>query len=311
MENIADHWLLIVNPNAGKKKGEKDWEIIKSILLKYKVEYKAVFTEGQHHAINIAEEGISEGYRKIIVAGGDGTMNEVVNGVFTQTGVPTNEISLGMIAIGTGNDWIKIFDIPKEYDKAIKVIKDEKAIFQDAGLVYYLDHDDLKKTRYFANIAGLGFDAVVADRTNQLKAKGKSGLLLYMYSLIVTLFRFKSPLISLEMDGKEVMGEIFSISIGIGQFKGGGMKTLPNSIKDDGLFDLTIIKKMRIGEVIRNLSKLYNGTILTHKKVDAYQAKIINLNANPKIKLEADGESLGHSPFKFEIFQNAVKVISG
>jgi len=311
MREKQSEWLVIVNPNAGKKKGKKDWKIIQSYLDKYEFDFTAQFTEGQRHAVELTQQGIQKGYRKIIVAGGDGTMNEVVNGVFSQTAVPTNEITLGMIAIGTGNDWIKLFNIPKRYEQAIQIIKKGQTCVQDAGLVYYIDDDSTEKSRYFVNIAGIGFDAVVADRTNRLKEKGRSGAILYKYSLLISLLRFRSPKVLLELDGKHVTGEIFSMSIGIGKYKGGGMMTLPNSVIDDGLFDLTVIKKMKRHEVIRSMNKLYNGTILSHPKVEAFKAKRIFLDADPRIKLEADGESLGHSPFKFEILQGAVQVIKG
>lgn len=307
----AEKWFVIVNPNAGKKRGLKDWGKIKSLLEANSLRFYVSFTERQHDAIQYTQDAILQGYRRFIVVGGDGTMNEVVNGVFLQKSVSGIEITLAMIPIGTGNDWVKIFNIPKVYEQSIKLIAEGKTEIQDAGLVHYIDDANSEKKRYFANIAGVGFDAIVTDRTNRLKDKGKSGVLLYFYSLLVSLLHFRSPSVLLEIDGVKVSGEIFSISIGIGRFKGGGMITLPNSVIDDGLFDLTVIKKMRRREVIRNVSKLYNGTILSHPKVEAYQAQTIFLDANPKIKLEADGESLGHSPFKFEILPNAVKVISG
>jgi diacylglycerol kinase (ATP) len=98
-------WLIVVNPNAGHGRGHKDWQLIGELLEKYQISYYHRFTEARHHAIYIVCEAIQRGTRKIIAVGGDGTMNEVVNGCFTQQYCPTEDITLAMITVGTGNDW--------------------------------------------------------------------------------------------------------------------------------------------------------------------------------------------------------------
>lgn len=97
-------WLVIVNPNAGRRKIERDWPEISALLSEAGFRFTSVFTECRNHAITLAEEHINRGFRDIIVVGGDGTMNEVVNGIFLQKSCPTTEITLGMVMVGTGND---------------------------------------------------------------------------------------------------------------------------------------------------------------------------------------------------------------
>lgn len=301
-------WLVIVNPNAGIGKVKKDWPRIAELLDKHGFDYHARFTEAPMQAIDIVVEQVAAGYRKIIAVGGDGTMNEVVNGIFKQKSVAATDISLGVISVGTGNDWVRTFDIPTDYEKAIQVLKRERTLIQDAGTVSFIEGEK-KSERYFINMAGLGFDGLVAQKTNADKREGKSNSLLYLINLASSLFSYKSCSTRVSVDGKIIKDKIFSISIGIGQYNGGGMRQAPDARPDDGLFDLTLIKDMGKLSVIANVRRLYNGTIKKHKRVESLMGKHIIIESDQPVLLETDGESLGHSPFEFKIVPQSVKVI--
>jgi YegS/Rv2252/BmrU family lipid kinase len=305
---IRNEWLVIVNPNAGHGKGKIDWLEISTLLTKYELTYEAVFTVARRHAIIIAQEGIKTGFRKIIVVGGDGTMNEAVNGIFTQEICPTTDITLAMITVGTGNDWGKLFSIPTTYESSIQVIKALKVRLQDAGIVYYYN-GTTKDKRYFINIAGLGFDAVVVKRTNIQKDKGNKGKAIYFMNLLKSLLSYRHTSTSVDIDGRIIRNDVFTISIGIGRFSGGGMMQTPKALPDDGLFDITIIKKMKKGEVIRSLKRLYDGSILDHPKIEGYTGKDILIDSDPLIHVEADGESLGHSPIEFKVLPKSINIV--
>ncbi|MFO7575861.1 MAG: diacylglycerol kinase family lipid kinase [Bacteroidales bacterium] len=305
---VQGGWLIIVNPNAGKRRGRKDWNHIASLLAENEIDYYAVFTERPRHAIEITRRGIADGYRKIVAVGGDGTMNEVVNGVFLQESVPSTEITLGIITVGTGNDWGRMFGVPSDYEGAVSLLKKNETCISDAGVVEY-SYTEGKGKRYFLNIAGLGFDAVVVRRTNKQKEKGRTGKAIYFYNLIRSLLFYSHTHTDVVIDGKLITNQTFTISLGIGKYSGGGMRQTPNAIHDDGLFDITIIKKMRKGEIIRSLRKLYDGTILEHPKIEGHTGRHIIINSTPPIHLEADGESLGYSPIEFNIIPSAVNVI--
>jgi YegS/Rv2252/BmrU family lipid kinase len=307
---LRQEYYFIINPNAGRGKGKKDWNMIASLLSAYEIPYVAKFTEARRHAILLANEGIKNGYRKIIVVGGDGTMNEAVNGAFAQKTCPASQITLGMITVGTGNDWGRMFGIPLNYEGAIRIIKEGKVKLQDAGLVYYY-HGTSKQKRYFINIAGLGFDAVVVKRTNLSKERGHKGKALYFINLLKSLLLYRHTHTSVEIDGRKIIDDVFTISIGIGKYSGGGMKQTPNAIPDDGLFDITIIKKIRKDEVIMSLKMLYDGSILEHPKIEGYSGKVILVDSDPLIHVEADGESLGHSPIEFQILPQSISIIYG
>lgn len=301
-------WLLVVNPNAGVGKGEKDWKEISRLFDKQGLKFRPVFTQRRLHAMHLVEKYINKGYRKIVVVGGDGTMNEAVNGIFNQQTVPTTEITLGMIPVGTGNDWGRTFNIPSDYKKMVKIIKKSDTLLQDAGTVKYQSENG-EKNRYFINMAGLGFDGFVAQKTNDDKDHGKTNPLIYIKNLITSLFSYKSSQIQVFVDDQEVNEKIFSISIGIGQFNGGGMRQTPGALPDDGLFDVTLIKDMSKLSVVASLRKLYNGTIGSHKRVITLVGKIVRIYSEPPVLLETDGESLGNSPFEFQIIPKSIRVI--
>ncbi len=305
-----EQWLLVINPNAGHGMGKKDWNKIEYLLQKYQVPYQRRFTEAKHHAIHIVCEAIQRGCRKIIGVGGDGTMNEIVNGCFTQKYCTTENLILAMITVGTGNDWGRMFGIPTDYEDAIRIIVSNKYRLQDTGVVYYF-HGTKREKRYFLNIAGLGFDAIVVKRTNRQKELGRSGKLIYFWNLLQSLIFYRHTQVDIEIDGNKISNEVFTISLGIGKYSGGGMMQTPNAIVDDGLFDITVIKRMRKGEVIRNLKILYDGSILEHPKIQGYTGKDILIDSDPLIHVEADGESLGHSPIEFNIIPKSINVVYG
>jgi YegS/Rv2252/BmrU family lipid kinase len=306
-----DKWLIIVNPNAGVRKGAKDWPVISGLLNEADVAHLCVLTEHRNHANQLVGEFIGEGYRKIAVVGGDGTMNEVVNGIFMQNHVSPAEIHLGMIPVGTGNDWCRTFGIPFDYKAAIQILKKEKIFLQDVGKISYYRQND-PQLRYFINIAGMGYDALVAKKTNLLKEKGKGGPFAYFYFVFASLFQYKFIEAVIDIDDQQVFkGEIFSMNIGICKYNGGGMMQVPFAVPDDGLYDVTLIKKAPKWMVIRHASKLYDGTLVKLPFVSTFRGKIIRIRSTGKIYLEADGESLGHSPFVYEMLPMSLNVVVG
>jgi diacylglycerol kinase (ATP) len=304
----SDEWLVIVNPNAGKGKGKKDWHKISSLLKKYSINFEAIFTESKSHAGRLAAEGISSGFRKVISVGGDGTLNEIVNGIFTQDSCPTSDITLALIPVGTGNDWGRMFGIPLLYESAVKTISEGKQIAHDIGKVSYFNGNN-PEIRYFINIAGLGFEAAVVKRTNTQKDKGRSNKAIYFYNLLMSLISYKNTDAVLSIDGQEVSSKVFSISVGNGRYCGGGMRQTPEALTDDGLLDITVINGMGKIEIIRNLQILYDGTILSHPKVDGYRSSRVQVKSDKLLFAEADGESIGHTPIEFTIIPAGINII--
>ncbi len=308
--NHTGEWMVVVNPNAGKGRGEKDWKRIAGLLDQQEICHTPVFTVSKGHAIHLTQDYILRGYRNFIVVGGDGTLNEVVNGVFTQQACHSTDITLAIIAVGTGNDWCKMYGIPSDYKGAVRIIREGKTILQDAGLTeYYVG--SRQESRYFLNIAGLGFDAAVVRRTNRQKDRGRKGKALYLINLLNSLLFYKPTRTELEIDGWKLSEDVFTISIGIGRFSGGGMMQTPRAVPSDGLFDITLVKKIGKVDLILSLKKLYDGSILEHPKIQGFTGKIIRIESIPSIHLEADGETLGHSPIQFRIIPASINIVYG
>lgn len=309
---FSDVWLVVVNLHAGSKKCMNDWPKIQKYLEAASFNMHIVFSERKFHAMQLVHELVdTEGFSKIIVVGGDGTLNEVVNGIFKQKRFKTSEISIGMITVGTGNDWARMYEMPESYKKQVKLIENGYTFLQDVGQVQYLYSDDTEK-RYFINIAGMGYDALVAQKTNLMKERGKGGPVAYLVNLISGLFQYKSLFLTIVADGKQVFsGKVFSMSIGICKYNGGGMMQLPKAIPDDGLFDIMILRKTNKYRIVTNIKNLYDGSFLSMPEVSYYNGKNVTINSKPekRLYLETDGESLGHSPLNFEIIPKSIRLV--
>ncbi|MGD0341811.1 MAG: diacylglycerol kinase family protein [Bacteroidales bacterium] len=307
---VHDKLFIIVNPNAGNGKGKKDWDRISGLLEKNDVAFEAKFTERKGQAIEFAREVTKAGFRTLVSVGGDGTLNEVVNGIFTQDNCSPQEVAVGMIPVGTGNDWGRMFGIPLMYEGAVKVLKENKTMLHDIGLISFYD-GDIQDKRYFINIAGLGFEALVVKKTNIQKDRGRSNRTIYFYNLLSSLLSYRKINSEITIDGKSRSCNVFSINVGNGRYCGGGMRQTPDALPDDGLLDITVIRDMSRIEVIKSLKLLYDGTILSHQLVDGYRSNNLKVTSDIEMFAEADGETLGHTPAEFSIIPSAIKVIYG
>lgn len=309
---MAKKWYIVVNPNAGSRKIKRDWPKIEKLLQLAGIEFNFEFTKGPLHAIDLVKNAIRMGERNFIAIGGDGTFNEVANGFFSQNIVSQDEFILATIPVGTGNDWGRMFGIPADYKQAIDVIIKGGTFVQDVGIVQYRENETTK-TRYFVNVAGMGFDALVAHKTNKQKIAGKKvGAISYFVNLLTSLFEYKPKQILLEVDGESRGFNTFSLTVGICRFNGGGMMQSPKAIPDDGLLDVTVIKKIGMGTLALQLKNLYNGTFIRHPKVFTSRGSLVKVNPlKSNFSLETDGESLGHGPFEFSILPRVLRVVIG
>ena len=313
MNEENNKWFVVVNPKAAIGKGGKDWPLIKELLIKEGFDFDFVLTEHHRHAIDLVRDGITEkGYRKIISVGGDGTNNEVINGIFTQERFPATDITMGIIPVGTGNDWRRTFGFPEGYPAIVEVLKSGRLFKHDIGKVrYYNDGDE--QVRYFLNAAGTGLDEMVCNKTNRLKEAGKGGTIRYLLSIANSLLTFKCVHMQIEVDDQLVFDdEILSLSIGNGRFNGGGMMMMPKAVPDDGLFDITVVKKVGFLKFVRNVKNIYDGTFVDKlKEISLFQGRKVRIVSIPshKLLLETEGETLTNSPFNFEMLPKAINMI--
>lgn len=302
-------WFVVVNPTSGSGKGLTDFPLISKLLRDNNIHHEAVFTEHKHHATALTVQAIDSGYRNIIVVGGDGTLHEVVNGLFIQQRVDPSEVTIAVISAGTGNDWIRMFGIPTRYSEAIRAIKEGHTFLQDVAEVDY-EESKYRQTRHMANVAGLGFDAAVIKRTLTSNAKDKFGKGGYLWCLVRAFFSHKATGAKIWIDDRLVFNDLlFSIAIGVGKFNGGGIQQLPSAVADDGLLDVTIIRPVHWWHVVFRLRRLFNGTIYSIGHVTHAQGKKIRIESSPETPLEVDGELYGHTPVELRVKHRKVKVI--
>ncbi len=307
----TEKWMVIVNPKAGSGRGLKDWPIISNQMYNSGLRFTCVFTEHKFHAIELTVKAINDGFRHIVAVGGDGTIHEVVNGIFIQKEVPTTDIYLAVIPAGTGNDWIRMYGISSTYSEAVDALVQKRTVLQDVGKVEFFE-TRVPHVRYMANVAGLGFDAVVNLKYNNLKDQGKYGKSLYLRSTLNTFLKYTSKHFDIKVDGEPFYnGMVFSGAVGIGKYNGGGMQQTPNAAVDDGLMDLTIITHMSKFKVLRKFKMLFTGKIYSLPSVLFRQCKTIEINTTPETRIEIDGEAVGTSPFRFELVPRSIRVVVG
>ncbi len=302
-------WFVIVNPISGSGKGLDDFPLISKLLRDNGIRCEAVFTEHKCHATELTVSAVTAGYRHIIVVGGDGTLHEVVNGLFIQQVVTPSEVTIAVIAVGTGNDWIRMYGLPTRYSAVIRAIKEGYTFLQDVAAVEY-EESRYRQTRYMANVAGVGFDAAVIKRGQVMRSRGRSGASLYIRALVNTFFRYKPTGTKIWVDDRLLYNNLlFSAAIGVGKYNGGGIQQLPAAVADDGLLDVTLIKPLHWWHILFRLRYFFNGAIYSIGHVQHLQGSKIRIESSPEIMLEIDGELLGASPVEIRVLHRAVKVV--
>jgi YegS/Rv2252/BmrU family lipid kinase len=303
---MRNEWFCIINPTASKGKGAREWPDIEQKLKDKNIDFEYSFTRYPRHSEEIFKKASEEGYRKFVAVGGDGTANELCNAIMN-TKNPKDYL-LTMIPVGTGNDWGKSVGILSN-DHAVETLKSGKIITQDVGKVTFRDGYNVEQSRYFLNVAGIGFDAYVTNRANKF-SKLFRGTISYLLPLLLTIITYRSRKVEIICDDHHKICRLFTMAVGIGKYNGGGMQLLPNASFNDGLFDVTVVRDISNLRVLLNVHLVYNGKILRHPKVDGYRAKKVKIKAlDRKLPIEADGEFLGYLPCEFEIFENALNVL--
>ncbi len=308
MPNVSKEWYVVLNPVAGGGKAKRRWPEISRLLSENGITFEMGETKDKGHAITLTKDAITKGYRNIIAIGGDGTNNEAVNGIFKQNVIAPSQITYALIPIGTGNDWIRTYQIPKDYRKWIPILAQRKTKVQDVGHVTYFN-DGKQEDRYFANVAGMAYDAFIALKSSA--KKGGVSKLVYLWLVVSHLFSYKNRKAAVIFEDKETEAEFYSINIGICKYSGGGMQLVPHSVPDDGLLALTYDTGLNKAEVITITPSLFTGNIAKHKKVLAHQVKNVRVEAREELPtyVEVDGEFLGETPCEFSIIEKLLKVV--
>lgn len=302
-------WFVIVNPVADKGRGLDDYPLISRLLREAGIHAEPVFTEHKFHATELTVTAVKEGYRHIIVVGGVGTLHEVVNGLFIQQEVAPADVLLAMIAVGSGNNWVRAFGSSARYQDAVRDIVDGCSFLQDVGVVSY-EEALYRQTRYFANVAGVGFDAFLLKRMTHLQKKNRFRPWRKFLCVLSNFFVYKSTGMKIWVDDVRIYnGLMFSIALGICKYNGDGVQQLPEAVADDGMLDISLVKPIHFWHVLFRLRYLYNGGIYRIGHVLHARGRKVRIESSPEVSLEVDGELLGETPLEFEVQPQAIRVV--
>ena len=288
-------YKFIVNPVAGGGKAAKLFPRIKEFFDSAKAEYDYYFTRGPGDAIEKAARAAEEGFDIVVAVGGDGTANEVLNGIAHSKAV------LAAIRGGKGNDFATAVDMPSDIDSACRDLLAAKTRNIDLAKVL---------NRYFINSVGVGFDATVALRVNR-GVRPFRGVSAYIYAFFLTLFSYKQ--VEMEIDFGNGPREInpLLVAVGIGQNYGGGMRILPDAIQDDGLFDICILDWMDKLSLAYSFPKVFSGSHVKMKQVTMHRTEKVSLKTGEPVPLHMEGEILFGNEMNFTLEPCGMTVLTG
>lgn len=297
--------MVIVNPVAGASSTWRKWPLISRLLENTGLSFDYQCTEGVGHAIELAEAATNNGYSYIVAMGGDGTVNEVANGILrSEESVST---TMGMINTGTGSDFARSVGIPRNYASACSCLINSGKAKVDVGVVEFRKGGQHHQ-RFFINAAGVGFDAAVV-RTTQQFPKYFGGTIPYLGGLARTLFGYKNKTAVIRVGEREVKRRIFSVVVANGRYFGGGMKVAPQAELRDSLLDVIIVGDLGKIELLQALPTVYRGTHLDHPKVEIERVSKVSVNCPEGVLVHADGELMGEGPACFWLKPLALNIM--
>jgi diacylglycerol kinase (ATP) len=309
MEITPQHWAIIINPKSGKKKFRQQRKYLFLVLKHAGIEFDYRVTRFAGHAIKIAKYFVEKDYKNIMILGGDGTMSEVINGIFSANIEDTSSLKIALIPRGTGNDWGRFWGLTRDYKQSIDVFLKGKLQPIDIGKVEYQMEGE-KESHFFINSIGLGLDAAVVNLTHRLKAVLGSHSFLYTLALLGAVFTYKAHKVRIFSDKKNITDSMFTMNVANGCYSGGGMKQNPNALPYDGLMDVMMAKKPTFWDIITAILKLFNGKLLEHPVIESFQTQRLLVQCDKAALMEADGIIVnGFSPFSISILPNAIQMI--
>ncbi|HET6478213.1 MAG TPA: diacylglycerol kinase family protein [Dehalococcoidales bacterium] len=296
---------LIVNPAAGAGKTARKWPHIMARLQSIDLRFDYDITEAPGHARELAKDAVARGYELVVSVGGDGTINEVVNGLYDTGSIA--DVRFGIIGTGTGGDYIRTIGIPRAPLEACQCLKEPRKVTVDVGVVEYLSDDETVR-RLFVNFAGMGFDAEVVKATTQ-KYKTLNATVSYLAGLLSSLLFYKNKTVTLNVDGEAIQEKVCTVLVSNGKYGGGGMFAAPEADISDGLLDVLIIGDLSKPDLLWSLPRVYRGTHLTHPKVTLKKVREIEIRSGDSVSLQADGELLGGLPARFYVLPSLLNVV--
>lgn len=284
-------FLFIVNPTSDRGRSLRRWQAVEAILRERGVSFEAHLTQAMGHALALSREAARSGkYAAVVAGGGDGTLNEVVNGLCLEAGDgPT--LPLGILPLGSGNDFASVLGIPRDPHGMLDVLLAGKEREVDVARVECPDMlGPTAPQRFFINNSGLGFEAQVnleSRRVQRLR-----GFLIYLVGVFRALLRYRQPFLRVRWDGQERAERMLLVTIGNGRRAGGGFWLTPFAEIDDGLLDLGMAKALSRLQILRLLPKAMNGRHVEDPAFTMVRCREVEIESDIPVPMHTDGEAV-------------------
>lgn len=294
-------WFAVVNPHSANGSTGKRWPQYLRRLQEEGYLIDFAYTTGPGDATQITREALKEGCSQIISVGGDGTMNEVVNGFFFDHHLISPQAVLAVFSHGTGCDFIRTLKSPKGINGFIQILKQRRKRYVDVGEVLFYDNCGQQVHRYFLNVADVGLGGETVARVNR-QSKLLGGKLSFLIGSVLSILRYRNKVMSCEIDGIPIYkGRLNSIMVANGRYIGGGMMIAPQAEIDDGLFDVVLLGDFSAWTILRHMPKIYQGNHLKIPGVIMQRGRSIVITSEERILLDIDGEQPGRGPIKLSL----------
>ena len=292
--------VFLVNPAAENGAAGRRWPELAHEAASLGLQGETRFSERPGHLTELAREAAADA-DLLVAVGGDGTVNEVVNGI---AGL---DVELALIPRGTGGDFVRTFGIPRKLDRAVEVALRGRTRAIDLGRGRYRSWAGEDEDSYFANIASAGMSGAIAKRTNET-SKALGGKVSYAWATVAVFSRWRSDEVRVRVDGTEQAGRMHDVIVANGRYLGGGMKMVPEAEPDDGLLDVLLIGDLTKRDLLLTMPKTYRGKHLPHPKATLLRGTTVEIDAPEPLPVELDGEQPGTTPVRFEIVPRALRL---
>lgn len=300
---------FIVNPQSAAGRTKKVWPSIARQVTAALGEVSVRFTTGPGDATHQARAALEEGHRLLVSVGGDGTNNEVINGMFEEDGSPVCEDAcFAFYPSGSGGDLRRSLYAPPSPEALIELIQKGHSRPIDLGVAHFSDAHGVPQTRFFLNISSFGISSMVNHKVHR-SSKPFGGAVAFYSATIASFFQFQNPRLTFSLDDGPPQTEVCHLAVvANGRYFGGGMKVAPDASMDDGLFEFVKIGDMSRSELMVHSSKLYKGTHIHLDKVEVQQASKVSIDGPKELLIDVDGELPGRLPVTFSLLPGQLKL---
>lgn len=300
---MTDRVVFLVNPASANGSTGRRWPELAHAAAAAGLAGDTLMSERAGHLGELARSAARSGATLLVVVGGDGSVNEVVNGIADLDDAPP----IAIVPRGTGWDFVRTFRIPRDVTRAAHVALHGATREIDLGRVTYRAWDGSEATSVFANIASAGMSGAIAQRANET-TKALGGKASYLLATFAVFSRWRATEMRLSVDDEIRGGTMIDVVVANGRYFGGGMMICPEAEPDDGLFDVCTIGDLTKADLVRTMPKTYRGTHLPHPKGELLRGRVVTVDGGVPVPVELDGEQPGTTPARFEIVPRALRL---